>query len=165
MVVHVYQHIRIRLFVHVHLVLLVHYVVILVIIDDPNDHMWDDLIIIESFSDITTTISPPSSSTTIVTQSPSEACLVNSCLNGGFCLSVPGGGFHCICPTGYTGLRCDYSGSWSKWVWENNDYSFCLKPFNQLQVVLIVIVRLIQVLETIEIDSRILCSLEEKKTS
>jgi len=68
----------------------------------------DDLITIESFSDVTTTISPTVSTST---QSPSEACLVNPCLNGGFCLSVPGGGFHCVCQTGYTGLRCDYSGS------------------------------------------------------
>ena len=57
-----------------------------------------------SFSDITTTI-------TSITENPNQPCLVNRCLNGGLCIPVPGGGYRCVCTTGYTGLFCDYSGS------------------------------------------------------
>ncbi|CAF1227611.1 unnamed protein product [Rotaria sordida] len=54
-----------------------------------------------SYPDITTTITP-------ITDNPNRLCLVNPCLNGAFCLTVLGGGFRCVCQTGYTGLLCDY---------------------------------------------------------
>jgi Notch-like protein len=37
------------------------------------------------------------------------ACTTNLCYNGGSCESVPGGGFRCICPTSFTGTRCEFA--------------------------------------------------------
>ncbi|CAF4325962.1 unnamed protein product, partial [Rotaria sp. Silwood2] len=41
--------------------------------------------------------------------STSTACRNNPCVNGGSCQSVPGGGFRCICRTGFTGNFCELS--------------------------------------------------------
>lgn len=43
---------------------------------------------------------------TRATTSSSNICNVNLCANGGTCQLVPGGGYRCICPSGYFGFYC-----------------------------------------------------------
>ncbi|CAF1149180.1 unnamed protein product [Rotaria sordida] len=40
--------------------------------------------------------------------SSSTACRNNLCENGSSCESVPGGGYRCICRSGFTGMFCAY---------------------------------------------------------
>jgi hypothetical protein len=39
-------------------------------------------------------------------------CPSNLCLNGGSCLSIPGGGYRCSCQPAFTGSRCDIPAGW-----------------------------------------------------
>ena len=44
--------------------------------------------------------------TRATTSSSFGICTVNVCANGGTCQTVPGGGFRCICPSGFFGFYC-----------------------------------------------------------
>ena len=44
--------------------------------------------------------------TRATTSSSFGICTVNVCANGGTCQTVPGGGFRCICPSGFLGFYC-----------------------------------------------------------
>lgn len=54
-------------------------------------------------------VTNPGVNTTVPIPTANQTCSVNPCLNGGACLTLTGGGFRCVCASGFTDLLCQLS--------------------------------------------------------